>query len=1629
MLSLFNTTKPELTRPSSAARLVYRLCAAVICITSAFNTANAATYYLDAVNGSDINPGTSTQPWKTLTKAQAVAVGGDTVYLRSGNYGAFTDFTSVRTDWITYKAVAGHTPVFTYIDIRNAALYLAFDGITVTPGNISGTSYNRAVFVYSASYVKFDNCRILGPGLDSFKLISLSHGFKIQGSTHVSITNCYVDNYQYGIDVLKVTSTQSEDVDVTSCEVKNCQYGITTLGHRINVRDNTVHNIYSDGIIVASDTGDISHNDIHDIERSVNYTVTGTFAYTASSHTITGNGSPFADWMTATAGYVHFAIITVDGTRHSVSVEDSWSDISSIPDANTIILTIAIPSGAWSGYTGGDLTITKVEATANWHNDGMQLQFDAADQYRVIPNTLTITCNKFYDIGYYSWSDTQGIHAGSTYTEDMHHLTFENNLISKCHGTGFQTVGLMTHLVMRNNTFVGSSPSDMDVHTYAQVDLFCGNIVEYGGFYMHAEGGGPVENATICDYENYNIFHQKGVYWWYTELGANDLLITDDGDFQALFTSYGTNDFTLAASSRAINFGNLAYAPSSDILGVSRVSSPDAGCYEYVSTSPAPVLAPIGSKTVNENASLTFAVSATGDGVTYSTSTLPTGATFASQTFSWTPTYSQAGTYQVTFYAIAGTEQDSETITITVSNVNRPPVLGAIGNKTVNEGSPLTFTITATDADNDPCTYSAQNLPTGATLNSATGVFSWTPNYDQAGIYNNVTFIASDGTAQDSETITITVNNVNRPPVLSTISNRSVNEGSTVSFSISASDADSQAITYSAQSIPTGATLNTVTGAFTWTPAYNQAGAYPVTFVASDSIDQDTKTATITVNNVNRAPVLGTIGNQTAFTGTLLTFTVSATDLDNDSITYSAGSLPSGATFNTATGAFSWTPAVGQTGTYQLTFTASDGQLQDSETVTITVTSDTSAPTVTAVSPAAGAIQVPLNNLINLSITDAGTGVDAASVTISLNGTTIYTYTGDPNNYTSASGRCSRIGTSSQYTYIYQSTSLYDFGRNMTVTVNASDLGGNAMNPYSYSFDTEMRLFGQNIQVSSTADSTQNGAPAIASDSTGSIWAAWHAGQSGTRGIYLTKRAAGAAAFGSSARIAAYASDQCNPAIAIDADNKLYVAWQDNRLGNWDIYVTTSTDAVTWTTPIRVTGTDANQTNPAVVVDAATPRNAYIAYQDDAAGNEDIYIVRSSNGFSARTLWRVTSDAADQAEIAAAVDASNKVYLLWTDLRNGHNDIYGASSAVGPWTNVAVVTKAGSQSAPALKAENAGSILHMLWVDDTSGNKDIYYASSSGLPGTPLTGTGIIDTAVGDQIEPAIAVSGSAGNNLKVFACWQDKRNALSGGDTDLYFYQVGGDSTENIFVGDDGTNSNQTSPAMAVDANGYPYLVWIDGRNAAADIYTTGNTFFGSAYLASADVSALTAATVGTPFASIAGDEDVSVTIPAGSCEIDVNITISKVENPPKLSIQRFSIPYEFGPSGMTFSTPVTITIPYNVPSQGGVASVYWYNLLTGLPSQQGITNVETSQISPTLYALRFQATHFTQFFVGESILGGGGSVGGGGGGGGCSLSRSTQAGFIEYILPYLALAVVMVIIKLKDVRSRAMRKAADGN
>ena len=115
---------------------------------------------------------------------------------------------------------------------------------------------------------------------------------------------------------------------------------------------------------------------------------------------------------------------------------------------------------------------------------------------------------------------------------------------------------------------------------------------------------------------------------------------------------------------------------------------------------------------------------------------------------------------------------------------------------------------------------------------------------------------------------------------------------------------------------------------------------------------------------VNTAPAFTPGGeSQTVDENRALTFSVEATDLDDDPLTYTVGDMPAGATFDLATRQFSWTPDYTQAGTYTVTFTASDGDrpysLSATKDVTISVRNVTVAEQISGLKTAIAGLSVP----------------------------------------------------------------------------------------------------------------------------------------------------------------------------------------------------------------------------------------------------------------------------------------------------------------------------------------------------------------------------------------------------------------------------------------------------------------------------------------------------------------------------------------------------------------------------------------------------------------------------------------------------------------------------------------------
>ncbi len=310
-------------------------------------------------------------------------------------------------------------------------------------------------------------------------------------------------------------------------------------------------------------------------------------------------------------------------------------------------------------------------------------------------------------------------------------------------------------------------------------------------------------------------------------------------------------------------------------------------------TNTAPVLGAIGNRTVIEGNLLAFTATATdaqtpGQTLTFSLDAgAPSGAAITpTGNFTWTPTEAQGpGSYPITIRVSDNGSPiltDFESITVSVLETNSAPVLNPIGNKSGPEGLPITFTATATDSDlpGQSLTFSLDaGAPVGASITSG-GSFTWTPGETQGGNVFPITVRVTDNGSPNrssSETINVTVTEVNVAPVLTAITNRLISAGSTLSFTAAATDADlpAQPLSFNLQpGAPSGASIAALSGAFTWTPPTNTpTGTNLVTVRVTDGALDDLKSFSIVVvgpprvTNITRTSVTTVAVDWTSYPG------------------------------------------------------------------------------------------------------------------------------------------------------------------------------------------------------------------------------------------------------------------------------------------------------------------------------------------------------------------------------------------------------------------------------------------------------------------------------------------------------------------------------------------------------------------------------------------------------------------------------------------------------------------------------------------------------------------------------------------------------------------------------------------
>jgi len=341
---------------------------------------------------------------------------------------------------------------------------------------------------------------------------------------------------------------------------------------------------------------------------------------------------------------------------------------------------------------------------------------------------------------------------------------------------------------------------------------------------------------------------------------------------------------------------------------------------------------------------------------------------------SWAPTEAHGGSsYPVAVEVSDGSLSTTGQFDVTVTEVNRSPVINPVADASVSEGTAWFPTLTASDPDlpANGLTFQLVSGPSGASVDSKSGVLSWTPSETDGGsTVDFVIEVADDGQPPlASQTkVRLTVTEVNSPPTLEVLADVTVPEGAAWSITVRAADSDlpAQALAYVLKANPPGMALDVSTGELRWTPLESQGpGTYPVTVSVADSIGATAERSfTVTVTELNQPPQVAAWADQRIVFGQMVSLKMDVTDADlpANRLTYRIVGGPTNLLL-ADDGLLTWTPTRNQApSTNQISVAVSDGTVSVTNSIRVEVFELVMAVNGTEVTEA---VKVGLNSKIS----------------------------------------------------------------------------------------------------------------------------------------------------------------------------------------------------------------------------------------------------------------------------------------------------------------------------------------------------------------------------------------------------------------------------------------------------------------------------------------------------------------------------------------------------------------------------------------------------------------------------------------------------------------------------------------
>jgi hypothetical protein len=319
---------------------------------------------------------------------------------------------------------------------------------------------------------------------------------------------------------------------------------------------------------------------------------------------------------------------------------------------------------------------------------------------------------------------------------------------------------------------------------------------------------------------------------------------------------------------------------------------------------------------------------------------------------------------------------------------------------------------------------------------------------------------------------------------------------------------------------------------------------------------------------------------------------------------------------------------------------------------------------------------------------------------------------------------------------------------------------------------------------------------------------AWYDDVQGNFDIFVAKSVDGGAHFSDPINLSNKGGSY-SPSVAISGTTTI-VAWHDLTATNSEIFIARSTDeGANFSSPVNISNNAGNSYEPSVVISGDT---VIVIWYDDTPGNFDIFITRSTNGGANFSNPVNISNSAGVSGGAAIALSGATVMAAWHDDTPGNYDIFISKSIDGGAnfsTPVNFSNNAGGSYGPAVAI--SGSTVIVAWYDDILGNFDIFVSRSTD-GGVTFSASVNPSSNIGASTNPSVAISGAT-----VITTWYDD----TPGNYDILIAKsIDGGGTFSAPANLSNNTGVSAFPSVGISGDGAVITAWHDSTPGVSDIF-----------------------------------------------------------------------------------------------------------------------------------------------------------------------------------------------------------------